>query len=124
MSVSRFRIDVSDDVLTDLRTRIRRTRFTSASSAEPWAAGTDPAYLRSLLDYWADGFDWRKGRSLAQPPAAPPGRRGRTADPFRARTSRRRRFGPAADPHPRLAEQFRGDAAARAAADRPGAVRR
>lgn len=60
MSVSRFRIDVSDDVLTDLRTRIRRTRFTSASAAEPWAAGTDPAYLRSLLAYWADGFDWRK----------------------------------------------------------------
>src|SRR4051812_10441212 len=63
MSVSRFRIDVSDDVLTDLRTRIRRTRFTSASSAEPWAAGTDPAYLRSLLDYWADGFDWRKAEA-------------------------------------------------------------
>ncbi|GAA4485924.1 epoxide hydrolase [Actinoallomurus oryzae] len=60
MSVSPFRVDVSDDVLADLRDRIRRTRFTPASSPEPWAAGTDPDYLRSLLEHWADGFDWRK----------------------------------------------------------------
>ncbi|GLY73426.1 epoxide hydrolase family protein [Actinoallomurus iriomotensis] len=59
MSVTHFRVDVSEDVLADLRDRIRRTRFTPASSPEPWAAGTDPAYLRSLLTYWADGFDWR-----------------------------------------------------------------
>jgi len=59
MSVSPFRIHVSDDVLTDLRDRIVRTRFTPASDTRPWAAGTDPGYLRSLLDRWADGFDWR-----------------------------------------------------------------
>jgi pimeloyl-ACP methyl ester carboxylesterase len=65
MSVSRFRIDVSDDVLADLRTRIRRTRFTTASDPRPWAAGTDPGYLRSLLEYWGGSFDWRKAeRSL------------------------------------------------------------
>jgi pimeloyl-ACP methyl ester carboxylesterase len=63
MSVSSFRIDVSDDVLADLRTRIRRTRFTSASGSEPWAAGADPAYLRSLLDRWAGGFDWREAEA-------------------------------------------------------------
>jgi pimeloyl-ACP methyl ester carboxylesterase len=60
MSVSDFRIDVPDDVLTDLRERIARTRFTPASTPQPWEAGTDPGYLRSLLAYWADGFDWRK----------------------------------------------------------------
>ena len=25
----------------------------------PWAYGTDVAYLRGLVDYWRDGFDWR-----------------------------------------------------------------
>jgi pimeloyl-ACP methyl ester carboxylesterase len=60
MSVTRFHIDVSDDVLADLRSRIRRTRFTTPSSPEPWAAGTDPGYLRTLLEHWADGFDWRE----------------------------------------------------------------
>jgi pimeloyl-ACP methyl ester carboxylesterase len=60
MSISPFRIDVPDGVLADLRTRIDRTRFTSLSDPRPWAAGADPGYLRSLLTYWADGFDWRK----------------------------------------------------------------
>jgi len=53
-----FTIDVSDEVLTDLRTRLARTRFTRPS-AEGWGAGVDPAYLRSLVEYWAHEFDWR-----------------------------------------------------------------
>jgi pimeloyl-ACP methyl ester carboxylesterase len=60
MSVSPFRIDIPDDVLTDLRERLARTRFTAPSDTLPWAAGADPGYLRSLLAYWADGFDWRE----------------------------------------------------------------
>ena len=50
---------MSDDVLDDLRTRLTRTRFTSPSDSAFWAAGTDPGYLRELVAYWADGFDWR-----------------------------------------------------------------
>jgi pimeloyl-ACP methyl ester carboxylesterase len=65
VSVTRFRINVSDDVLADLRERVRGTRFTSASDARPWAAGADPGYLRSLLEHWAGDFDWRTAeRSL------------------------------------------------------------
>lgn len=59
MPVSPFRVEVSDDVLADLRDRLRRTRFVTPSDATPWAAGTDPSYLRSLVGHWADGFDWR-----------------------------------------------------------------
>jgi pimeloyl-ACP methyl ester carboxylesterase len=59
MTVKPFQIHVSDDVLTDLRERLARTRFTTASDTEYWAAGTDPGYLRDLVRYWADGFDWR-----------------------------------------------------------------
>lgn len=53
-----FRISVADDVLDDLRARLVRSRFTTPS-ASGWDAGTDPAYLRSLVEYWAHGFDWR-----------------------------------------------------------------
>ena len=53
-----FRIFVADDVLDDLRARLARTRFTAASDSAYWAAGTDPGYLRELVAYWADGFDW------------------------------------------------------------------
>ncbi|TMR26757.1 epoxide hydrolase [Nonomuraea zeae] len=59
MDIEPFRISVSDDVLADLRERLRRTRFTTASDATYWAAGVDPGYLRELVGYWADGFDWR-----------------------------------------------------------------
>jgi pimeloyl-ACP methyl ester carboxylesterase len=58
MTVTPFQISVSDDVLADLRLRLARTRFTQPSDAEFWAAGTDPGYLRELVGYWADGFDW------------------------------------------------------------------
>ena len=59
MTLSRFTIHVSDDVLTDLRRRLTHSRFTEPSDAEPWKAGVDPSYLRGLMSYWADGFDWR-----------------------------------------------------------------
>ncbi|MEW2331538.1 epoxide hydrolase N-terminal domain-containing protein [Micromonospora chersina] len=59
MTFSPFRIDVSDEVLDDLRARLARTRFTDRSGDQPWQAGTDPDYLRNLVSYWADGFDWR-----------------------------------------------------------------
>ncbi|MFI0464017.1 epoxide hydrolase family protein [Saccharopolyspora sp. 5N102] len=59
MTVRPFRISVPDDVLDDLRIRLSRTRFTTASDSARWAGGTDPDYLRELVAYWADGFDWR-----------------------------------------------------------------
>ncbi|GAA4219110.1 pimeloyl-ACP methyl ester carboxylesterase [Streptosporangium album] len=59
MTAKPFQISVSDDVLNDLRTRLARTLFTAASDTTSWAAGADPGYLRELVTYWADGFDWR-----------------------------------------------------------------
>ncbi|MFI1939807.1 epoxide hydrolase family protein [Streptomyces purpureus] len=59
MTPTPFRISVSDDVLDDLRSRLRRTLFTTASDPDRWAAGTDPAYLRELVTHWAESFDWR-----------------------------------------------------------------
>jgi pimeloyl-ACP methyl ester carboxylesterase len=54
-----FRIDVPDEVLDDLLSRLRRSRFTTRSGAAPWQGGADPDYLRDLVAYWADGFSWR-----------------------------------------------------------------
>jgi pimeloyl-ACP methyl ester carboxylesterase len=57
--VEPFVIEVSDGVLDDLRERIDRTRWPDAAPGAAWAQGTDVGYLRDLLAYWADGFDWR-----------------------------------------------------------------
>lgn len=63
MTFSPFRIDVSDEVLDDLRARLARSRFTARSGDQPWQAGTDPDYLRHLLSYWLDGSTGVPGKS-------------------------------------------------------------
>lgn len=54
-----FQLSVPESVLEDLRQRLSRTRLPDEPPLEPWSTGTSVAYLRTLLDYWRDGFDWR-----------------------------------------------------------------
>jgi pimeloyl-ACP methyl ester carboxylesterase len=58
-SVQRTRIAVRDEDLTDLRARLRMTRWTPKLAGEGWDYGTDIGYLQALVSYWADEFDWR-----------------------------------------------------------------
>jgi microsomal epoxide hydrolase len=58
-AVRPFRIEVPDAVLSDLRERLARTRLPVLFDDPGWSYGTEPAYLRELLDYWRDKFDWR-----------------------------------------------------------------
>lgn len=44
--------------LGDLRARLRGTRWPDLPEDAGWALGTDLDYLRELVAYWADGFDW------------------------------------------------------------------
>src|SRR5664279_2853818 len=44
--------------LEDLRARLRATRWPDTPGDAGWSLGTDLAYLRELVAYWADGFDW------------------------------------------------------------------
>ncbi|MFI1577462.1 epoxide hydrolase family protein [Embleya sp. NPDC020630] len=45
-------------VLADLRARLRATRWPDAPEEVGWGLGVDLGYLRELVGYWADGFDW------------------------------------------------------------------
>lgn len=58
MRVEPFEVRIGDEVLDDLRRRIRATRWPDPAPGELWAQGVDEAYLRDLLRYWADEFDW------------------------------------------------------------------
>ncbi|KAF4408997.1 MULTISPECIES: epoxide hydrolase family protein [Streptomyces] len=44
--------------LEDLRARLRATRWPDVPEDAGWSLGTDIAYLRELVTYWADRFDW------------------------------------------------------------------
>ena len=59
MQIEPFTIEVPEPTLSDLRERIRNTRWPPPSPEPGWEQGTELAYLRELLAYWADGFDWR-----------------------------------------------------------------
>ncbi|MGI3780744.1 MAG: epoxide hydrolase family protein [Janthinobacterium lividum] len=53
-----FRSVTSSEQLEDLRRRLRETRWPDEPEDVGWALGTDLTYLRELVAYWADGFDW------------------------------------------------------------------
>ncbi|MCX5077394.1 epoxide hydrolase [Streptomyces sp. NBC_00513] len=58
-----FRIDVAQEELDDLRTRLARTRWAGDIPGTGWSRGVPTAYLKELAAYWADGFDWRKAEA-------------------------------------------------------------
>jgi pimeloyl-ACP methyl ester carboxylesterase len=46
------------EALDDLSRRLRTARLPD-DDTEGWDAGMSPTYLRELVAYWRDGFDWR-----------------------------------------------------------------
>ena len=59
LPVEPFSIHVDEQVLSDLRARIRNTRWPDPAPGARWQQGTDLGYLRQVLAFWADEFDWR-----------------------------------------------------------------
>jgi pimeloyl-ACP methyl ester carboxylesterase len=57
--IERFEIHVSDPVLGDLADRLAATRFPDEIDDAGWEYGMPMGYLRELVAYWRDGYDWR-----------------------------------------------------------------
>jgi pimeloyl-ACP methyl ester carboxylesterase len=57
--VEAFKLTVPDRDIADLRERLRHTRFPDQAPGPAWAYGTDIAWMRGLIDYWGEKFDWR-----------------------------------------------------------------
>jgi pimeloyl-ACP methyl ester carboxylesterase len=53
-----FILRTAPEALADLRARLRATRWPDAPEDAGWSFGTDVDYLRELVAYWADEFDW------------------------------------------------------------------
>jgi pimeloyl-ACP methyl ester carboxylesterase len=54
-----FRIQVSASAVADLRQRLAQTRFPDDIPGAGWDYGTNLGYLKELVAYWRDRFDWR-----------------------------------------------------------------
>lgn len=58
-SCAPFTISVGQDVLDDLDRRLASSRLPPDFANGDWSYGVPTDYLRELVDYWRDGFDWR-----------------------------------------------------------------
>jgi epoxide hydrolase len=59
-AVSPFRIAVPDAVLTDLKSRLRNTRWPEAELVDDWSQGAPLKWIKDVCGYWAEQYDWRK----------------------------------------------------------------
>ena len=55
-----FTINVPESVLMDLKDRLARARMPDEPEGVGWRLGTNQAYMKQLVDYWRDEFDWRE----------------------------------------------------------------
>ena len=58
-NIEPFQISVPDSALADLKARLKNTRFPDEVPDTGWEYGTNLAYLKELVEYWRDQYDWR-----------------------------------------------------------------
>ena len=52
-----YRVDVPPSTIADLKLRLRHTRWPDEPTRD-WRYGASPAFIRELVAYWIDSFDW------------------------------------------------------------------
>jgi epoxide hydrolase len=57
--IERFQIRVDDAILDDLRSGLAQTRFPDQIEDTGWEYGIPREYVRDLVEYWRDTYDWR-----------------------------------------------------------------
>lgn len=60
MSVEPFKIAIADDVLQDVARRLEMTRWPHDMANDDWRYGANAVYLKEVVDYWRNGYDWRE----------------------------------------------------------------
>ncbi|XP_030893744.1 epoxide hydrolase 1 isoform X2 [Leptonychotes weddellii] len=59
-SIRPFKVETSEEEIEDLHWRIDRVRLTPPLEDVRFHFGFNSKYLRKVLSYWRNGFDWRK----------------------------------------------------------------
>ena len=57
--IERFRIQVADTAIDDLRRRLAATRWPDQIEGAGWDYGSELGYVRELCEYWRAKYDWR-----------------------------------------------------------------
>ncbi len=59
-AIRTFKINVEDAVLDDLQRRLSATRWPDQIDKTGWQYGVDLDYMKQLVEYWQQEYDWRK----------------------------------------------------------------
>ncbi len=58
-----FTIDVPEQQLEELKTRLALTRFPEKETPDDWSQGVPLAYAREIKEYWQHQYDWRRAEA-------------------------------------------------------------
>lgn len=64
MAVHPFAVRISGSVIEDLKHRLAATRWTDQVQGAGWNYGIDIEYLREVVRYWHETFDWTRPRHV------------------------------------------------------------
>ena len=59
MKIEPFEVRIPEAVLDDLRDRLAKTRWPDEIPGTGWEYGADLSFMKGLIGWWRDGFDWR-----------------------------------------------------------------
>ena len=62
--IKEFTIDINEDQLTNIKSKIEHYPWPSIENMEEWTYGTNKKYLKELCDYWLKKFSWKKHEQL------------------------------------------------------------
>jgi pimeloyl-ACP methyl ester carboxylesterase len=62
--VDRFTFHARQDQLDDLKRRLSSARWPERETGSGWSEGVPKARLRTWVDYWLSGYDWRRCEGL------------------------------------------------------------
>jgi epoxide hydrolase len=54
-----FVIDIPQSTLDDLKNRLDQARLPEPLPGDGWDTGVPVGWLRDLVDYWRNEYDWR-----------------------------------------------------------------
>jgi hypothetical protein len=58
LEIKPFRIDISDEAIADLKTRLGQVRWPQPVT-DDWTRGQPVALIKELAEQWRDTYDWR-----------------------------------------------------------------
>ena len=58
MSIKPFEVKIAPEVIADLKNRLANTRWPDEIAGAGWNYGTNLDYLKELMAYWQNEFNW------------------------------------------------------------------